>query len=54
MQYLGSPTGPDFIDFLNKNYTFDFQNIFNRLWVAILLLSLEESYEYKVKKYLNN
>jgi hypothetical protein len=39
--------------FLYNHKDFDFDNINNRLWAAVFLLTLEESVEKKVKRYLN-
>jgi hypothetical protein len=39
--------------FLNNHKDFDFNNSKDRLWAAIFLLTLEESVEKKVKRYLN-
>lgn len=38
--------------FLYNHLAFDFENIFNRLWAAVFLLSIEENIELKVKRYL--
>jgi len=39
--------------FLYNHKDFNFNNIDNRLWAAVFLLTLEESVEKKVKRYLN-
>ncbi len=39
--------------FFYYNHKYDFNEIHYRLWAAILLLSIEESYEQKVERYLN-
>ena len=39
--------------FLSNNKDFDFNNSNDRLWAAVFLLTLEESVEKKVKRYLN-
>lgn len=39
--------------FLSNNKDFDFNNSNDRLWTAVFLLTLEESVEKKVKRYLN-
>lgn len=39
--------------FLSNHKDFDFNNSNDRLWAAIFLLTLEESVEMKVKRYLN-
>jgi hypothetical protein len=39
--------------FLYNHKDFDFQDSYDRLWAAVFLLTLEESVEMKVKRYLN-
>nr|WP_319267413.1 hypothetical protein [uncultured Draconibacterium sp.] len=40
--------------FLTNHNKFDFDNSNNRLWAAVFLLTLEESVDKKVERYLNN
>lgn len=51
-QMVGSLAPTMVTGFFYHNSKFDFNEIDNRLWVAIFLLTLEESYEKKVKRYL--
>lgn len=50
----GSTTPFLYGEFPNDNHKFNFNNVYDRLWAVIFLLSAEESADLKINRYLRN